>query len=58
MSTSLLPLQKGLVSAFSRLQVWFDPAQSGSPYETFQTKHKKNRKHQYSFFSKRLSIRI
>lgn len=58
MNTALSPLQKGLSVAFSRLQVWFDPAQTGSPYETFQPKKDKKSKGQYPFFSKRLSIRM
>lgn len=58
MNTALSPLQKGLSMAFLRLQDWFDPAMAGSPYETFQPKKDKKSKHQYPFFSKRLSIRI
>ncbi len=58
MHTSLSHLQTGLITAFSRLQVWFDPAQTGSPYETFQPKNSRKSKQQYPFFSKRLSIRV
>jgi hypothetical protein len=58
MNTALSPLQKGLSMAFLRLQVWFDPAQAGSPYETFQPKKNKKSKRQYPFFTKRLSIRM
>lgn len=58
MNTALSPLQRGLSVAFSRLQVWFDPAQSGSPYETFQPKKERKTKRQYPFFTKRLSIRM
>lgn len=58
MNTALSPLQRGLSVAFSRLQVWFDPAQTGSPYETLQPKKDRKTKRQYPFFSKRLSIRM
>lgn len=58
MNTPLFHLQNGLVMAFSRLQVWFDPAQTGSPYEAFQPKRGKKSKEQSPFFSKRLSIRM
>ena len=58
MSIPLNPLQKGLILAFSRLQVWFDPAQAGSPYETPHMGKTKNGKRQSPFFSKRLSMRI
>ena len=58
MSTSLFLLQKSFSAAFSRLQTWFDPAMTGSPYETLQSKKDRNSKHQSPYFSKRLSIRI
>ena len=58
MSTTHFSLQKGLSVAFSRLQVWFDPAQVGSPYETTTPKRSAKNKGQFPFFSKRLSIRM
>jgi len=58
MSTPLVPLQKSLSAAFLCLQIWFDPAQTGSPYETPQPKKNKKMKRQYPFFTKRLSIRM
>jgi len=58
MSTSFFMLQKGFNAAFSRLQVWFDPAQTGSPYESTSPRRSKKNKQQYPFFSKRLSIRM
>ncbi|MFH0773040.1 MAG: hypothetical protein V1922_01900 [bacterium] len=58
MSTLLFPIQKGLSMAFLRLQVWFDPAQTGTPYETFPPKQNGKVKRNYPFFSKRLSIRV
>jgi hypothetical protein len=51
-------LKNGLSMAFSRLQVWFDPAQEGSPYETFLPKNDKAGKKRYPLFIKKLSIRI
>jgi len=44
--------------AFSRLQIWFDPAAAGSPYETLQPNRDKKRKRLEPFFSKKLSIRV
>lgn len=58
MSTHVFPLQKTLSMAFSRLQIWFDPAQTGSPYETPLTNRSEKVKRHHSFFSKRLSIRV
>lgn len=58
MNTSLSPLQKGFSLAFSCLQVWFDPAQTGSPYESLQPRKDKKAKKLEPFFTKRLSIRI
>ena len=58
MSIPFSPLQKGLSLAFSRLQIWFDPAQTGSPYETPQSKGNKRRRRLEPFFSKKLSIRV
>jgi len=58
MNTSFFSLQKGFNMAFLRLQVWFDPAQTGSPYETSTPRTSKKHKQKYPFFSKRLSIRM
>lgn len=58
MSTSVSYLQKGLIAAFSRLQVWFDPAQTGSPYEKNLPHHGGKTKRFYPLFTKKLSIRI
>jgi len=58
MNTLSSPLQKGLSLAFSCLQIWFDPAQAGSPYESLQPKRDKKTKKLEPFFTKRLSIRI
>jgi hypothetical protein len=58
MNTSFSLLQKGLGVAFLRLQVWFDPAYNGSPYETFQPKNGEKSKNKYPLFFKRLSIRV
>jgi len=58
MNTLVFPLQKGLSVAFLRLQMWFDPAQTGSPYETAQPKRDRKMKRIYPFFSKRLTIRV
>ena len=58
MSTHVFPLQKTLSMAFSRLQIWFDPAQTGSPYESLQPKKDKKAKKLEPFFTKRLSVRI
>jgi hypothetical protein len=58
MNIPFSPVKNGLVMAFSRLQMWFDPAQVGSPYETLQPKKTKSGKKHYPFFSKRLSIRM
>ena len=58
MSTLYSSLQKNLSTAFLRLQVWFDPAMTGSPYETPPLKRGKNGKRLEPFFSKRLSIRV
>jgi len=58
MSTLLSPLQKNLSMAFLRLQVWFDPAMTGSPYETTPPKKGKNDKQRYTFITKRLSVRV
>jgi len=58
MSTLIVPLQKSLSYAFSQLQIWFDPAQSGSPYEAPHMPTKSNQKKKFPLFSKRLSIRI
>ena len=58
MSIPHFPLQRGLSMAFSRLQIWFDPAAAGSPYETLQPNRDKKRKRLEPFFSKKLSIRV
>lgn len=58
MSISQFSLQKGFHSAFSRLEEWFDPSQECSPYESVQPKQSRTDKKQYSFFTKRLSIRM
>lgn len=58
MSTHAFPLQKILSMAYLSLQTWFDPAQTGSPYETHQTNRGGKVKRHHPFFSKRLSIRV
>lgn len=58
MSTPLVSLEKGLNMAFSRLKVWFDPAQTGSPYETSHLSKNGKKGRQYGVFAKRLSMRI
>lgn len=47
-----------IVMAFSRLQVWFDPAQTGSPYETYHPRRDRKVGRQYGLISKKLSIRV
>ncbi len=58
MSTYLSPLKIGLSAAYTCLKVWFDPAMSGSPYESQPQKREKSRSQKYPFFIKKLSIRI
>ena len=58
MNTAFFHLQNSLSRAYFGLQVWFDPAQTGSPYETFQPKRNSKTKKQYPFFTKKLSIRM
>lgn len=58
MNNQMFSVQKGFFMAFSRLQDWFDPAQSGSPYETPQPKKTRKTKQTFPFFSKRLSIGV
>jgi hypothetical protein len=53
-----LTVKNSVSAAFSRLQVWFDPAQTGSPYETLTPRKTSTNKKQYPFFTKRLSIRM
>jgi len=58
MKAYLSPVQSALVIAFSRLQTWFDPAQTGSPYELPQRNNGVNRKKRYPLFTKKLRLGI
>jgi len=58
MFTSIYPPLRVLITALSCLQILFDPAQTGSPYETTSVKTNKRSKHQSPYISKRLSIRM
>lgn len=58
MNIYLSPIQSSLSVAFTRLKIWFDPAQDGSPYELSQPHTPERMKKRYPFFSKKLSMRI
>lgn len=58
MKTLQSALYLGISLALLRLQTWFDPAQSGSPYELEPIHRNTPSKKQYAFFSKKLSIRV
>lgn len=56
MKAYLSPVQSCLVIAFSRLKMWFDPAQTGSPYELSQPNNRESKKKRYPLFTKKLSM--
>lgn len=58
MKTYFSPIQSGLVMAFSRLQMWFDPAQTGSPYDISQPDKREKGKMRLPLFTKKLSMRM
>lgn len=58
MNIHLFPIQSSLSVAFTRLKIWFDPAQDGSPYELSKPYTSERMKKRYPFFSKKLSMRM
>ena len=58
MKSIQISLKTSGIMAYTRLREWFDPAFSGTPYET-QSKHNRPVGHtRMPFYSKRLSIGV
>lgn len=48
----------GALLAFERLKIWFDPAVTGSPYESEGPRNKPQTQKRYPFVPRKLSMRM
>lgn len=58
LNKGLLASKTSALLAFERLKIWFDPAITGSPYESEAPRNRPRTQKRYPFMPRKLSMRM